>query len=72
MAFHQRLLPIFEETDTAAWLESWEHFTALNAKVVIPGHGEPINMDVVTRYTKDYLVYVRGKIQEVLDEGVVW
>ena len=24
MAFHQRLLPIFEDTETAGWLESWE------------------------------------------------
>lgn len=24
MAFHERMLPIFEETDTAAWLETWE------------------------------------------------
>ena len=26
MAFHERLLPIFEDTGTADWLESWETF----------------------------------------------
>ena len=69
MAFHERMLPIFDDTDTAAWLESWENFEALGALYVIPGHGHPTNMDQVRRYTKDYLVYLRGKIQEHLDGG---
>lgn len=67
MAFHQRLLPVFEETDTAAWLESWENFAALGAEIVIPGHGVPTDMAVVTQYTRDYLVYLRGQIQAVID-----
>lgn len=70
MAFHERMLPIFEETDTAAWLESWdEGFEALGAVYVIPGHGHPTNMDQVRRYTKDYLVYLRGKIGEHIEAG---
>lgn len=69
MAFHERMLPIFEETITADWLESWENFEALGALYVIPGHGHPTNMDQVRRYTKDYLVHLRGKIREHLDNG---
>lgn len=69
MAFHERLLPIFDDTDTAAWLESWENFEALQATYVIPGHGHPTNMDQVRRYTKDYLVYLRGQIGKLLEEG---
>ncbi|MBT8437288.1 MAG: MBL fold metallo-hydrolase [Gammaproteobacteria bacterium] len=69
MAFHQRLLPIFEHTDTAAWIETWERFAELGAKHVIPGHGEPTDMTEVTRFTRDYLVYLREKIAEVIDEG---
>jgi rhodanese-related sulfurtransferase/glyoxylase-like metal-dependent hydrolase (beta-lactamase superfamily II) len=68
MAFHQRLLPIFEHTDTAAWIETWDKFAALDPTYVIPGHGAPTNMDEVTRYTRDYLVYLRAKIAEVIDE----
>ena len=67
MAFHQRLLPIFEHTDTAAWIETWETFAALDAIHVIPGHGKPTNMDEVTKYTLDYLVYLRAKIGEIID-----
>ena len=68
MAFHKRLLPVFEYTDTAGWLETWEKFAALNAKYVIPGHGGPTDMAEVTKYTKDYLVYLRGKIKELIDK----
>jgi rhodanese-related sulfurtransferase/glyoxylase-like metal-dependent hydrolase (beta-lactamase superfamily II) len=68
MAFHQRLLPIFEHTDTAAWIETWDKFAALDPDYVIPGHGAPTNIDEVTRYTRDYLVYLRAKIAEVIDE----
>ena len=69
MAFHQRMLPIFDHTDTAAWIETWERFRALGAKTVIPGHGDPTDMAEVTRYTRDYLVYLRERIAEVIDEG---
>ncbi len=69
MAFHERLPPIFDDTDTAGWLESWEKFEALGAVYIIPGHGHPTNMAQVRRYTKDYLVYLRGKMRDLIDGG---
>jgi len=70
MAFHERMLPIFEHTMTADWIETWNtEFEALNATYVIPGHGHPTNMDQVRRYTHDYLVYLREKVGAHLDEG---
>ena len=70
MAFHERLLPIFEHTMTADWLETWEtEFEALGATYVIPGHGHPTNMAQVRRYTRDYLQHIREKIGAHIDEG---
>lgn len=69
MAFHERLLPVFEDTDTAGWLESWKTFEALCALYVIPGHGHPTNMAQVRRYTRDYLVFLRARVREVLESG---
>jgi glyoxylase-like metal-dependent hydrolase (beta-lactamase superfamily II) len=69
MAFHERLLPIMSDTRTKEWLDSWERFEALNAQYVIPGHGHPTNMAQVRRYTKDYLVFLRGAVADVLDKG---
>lgn len=69
MAFHQRLLPIFEDTVTKDWLESWKQFEAMNVTHIIPGHGEPTNMAEVTKYTKGYLEYLRAKVRALLDDG---
>ena len=70
MAFHQRMLPIFEDTIVYDWIETWENgFEALNATYVIPGHGTPTNMAQVRRYTRDYLVYLREKVGAHLEDG---
>jgi glyoxylase-like metal-dependent hydrolase (beta-lactamase superfamily II) len=43
MAFHERLLPIFDDTDTASWVETWENefeklgaFTSFRATAIRP------------------------------------
>ncbi|QFT94394.1 Beta-lactamase precursor [Roseovarius sp. THAF9] len=70
MAFHERMLPIFEDTITKDWLETWETaFEPLEATYVIPGHGHPTNMAQVRRYTRDYLVYLREQVGAHLEEG---
>ena len=69
IAFHQRMLPVFEYTDTAAWIETWNDFEALGAEIVIPGHGVPTDIATVTRYTRDYLLDVRGQIGALIDAG---
>lgn len=70
MAFHERMLPIFPDTITADWIETWETvFEPMGATYVIPGHGHPTNMAQVRRYTRDYLVYLREQIGAHLDAG---
>ena len=69
MAFHQRLLPVFEHTDTDGWIDSWSAFLDLDAEIVIPGHGAPTDYSQVTKYTHDYLVFMREKIGEIIDDG---
>jgi len=70
MAFHIRMPPIFDDTDTAAWLESFELFAEETGDmIIIPGHGGPTDITAITAGTKDYLLYLRGKVQEILDAG---
>ena len=69
IAFHQRMLPLFEHTNTAGWIKTWEKFVALDAKYVIPGHGVPTNMAEVTQYTRDYLLFLRNKAAELIEKG---
>lgn len=68
LAFNDRLLPIFEITETNKWLEAWEKLEKLEAKIVVPGHGEVTDMNTVRKYTKDYLVYLRTEIEKILDD----
>jgi rhodanese-related sulfurtransferase/glyoxylase-like metal-dependent hydrolase (beta-lactamase superfamily II) len=68
-AFHIRMLPIFEDTDTAKWVETWDLFEALGAEIVIPGHGGPTDMATVRKWTRDYLVHLRGKVAEIVKAG---
>lgn len=70
MAFHERMLPIFEDTIVYDWIETWDTaFEPLNATYVIPGHGHPTNMAQVRRYTRDYLVHLRTVVGAHLDNG---
>ena len=69
IAFHERLLPLFDDTNTAGWIQTWDKFAALGADIIIPGHGGPTQLAVVTQYTRDYLVYLRAKVAEVLKKG---
>lgn len=71
LAFHERLLPVTEHTDTAGWIETWESFLGLGAEIVVPGHGGPTNYEEVTRYTHDYLVYMREKVAALVEAGGV-
>ncbi|MEO9586583.1 MULTISPECIES: MBL fold metallo-hydrolase [Marinobacter] len=70
LGFHQRLLAVFEDTDTGSWVESFDKMTAqLDPKIVIPGHGEPTTIDVVTKETRGYLVFLRNAVREILEQG---
>jgi len=69
MAFHQRMLPVTEHTDTSAWIDTWNTgFETLGAQIVVPGHGTPTNMIEVRKYTVDYLKYVREQVALILED----
>ncbi len=70
LTFHERLPPIFQGGCSLCWLETFENeFMKINPTYVIPGHGHPTNVAQVTRYTRDYLLDIRAKIREHIDNG---
>ena len=70
IAFHERMLPIFEGTCTKCWIETWEtKLEPLAPTYVIPGHGHPTNLAQVRRFTRDYLVDLREKIGAHIEAG---
>lgn len=70
MAFHIRMPPIFGDTDTALWIESFDRFVEEVAGwVVVPGHGGVTDVATVTVGTKDYLLFLRSQVQGILEAG---
>ncbi len=70
IAFHERMPPIFADTCTSCWIETWEtKLMPMAPTYVIPGHGHPTNLAQVTRYTRDYLADLRAKIGAHLEQG---
>jgi glyoxylase-like metal-dependent hydrolase (beta-lactamase superfamily II) len=70
IAFHERMIAIFSDTDTEAWVENFNKFLALNAETVIPGHGHPTtDVGQLKKYTQDYLQYLRDQVTELLENG---
>ena len=70
IAFHERMPPIFADTCTSCWIETWETALApMKPTYLIPGHGHPTNLAQVTRYTHDYLVDLRAKVGAHIEDG---
>ncbi len=68
IAFHQRLLGVFPDTVTADWVDSFNKMMKLPIKTVIPGHGEPTDLATITKYTRDYLVYLRSQCETIIED----
>ncbi|MEX0364666.1 MAG: MBL fold metallo-hydrolase, partial [Ruegeria sp.] len=70
IAFHERMLPIFEHTCTTCWIETWEtRLEPIAPTYIIPGHGHPTNFAQVRRYTLAYLKDLRAKVGAHIDAG---
>ncbi len=67
IAFHQRLLAIFPDTNVEAWIESFDVMASLEPEIIVPGHGEPTDIETVRWTTQGYLQFLTTKIEEILD-----
>ncbi len=70
IAFHQRMLAVFPETNTKMWLQSFEKMMQLKPQHVVPGHGQPTDLATIKKYTYDYLVFLRTEVEKLLDEDL--
>lgn len=65
----ERMLNMGEQSQHRLWIEAFATIEALNSKVLVPGHGHPTTLQVALRDTRDYLVYLREQVAELLDAG---
>lgn len=70
IAFSERMPPIFQDTCTSCWIETFEtKLKPLNPEIIIPGHGAPTDLETVEHGTVDYLKDLRAKIAEHIENG---
>lgn len=70
IAFHQRMLPIFEDTNTLAWLKTWKDFSVFaKDKIIVPGHGTVTDFATVDKYTRGYLEFLHAEVRKLLKAG---
>jgi len=67
IAFHERLLGVFTDTNVRGWLESFERMMALHPVSVVPGHGRPTQIEALKTYTYDYLNFLVKSVEEILE-----
>lgn len=67
-AFNTRMLPVLPTTDINAWLESWPRLIEMKPQHIIPGHGGPATIKEIEHFTKDYLLFLKTSIENLLDE----
>ncbi|NVK18656.1 MAG: MBL fold metallo-hydrolase [Methylocystaceae bacterium] len=65
----ERLLGIGTQSNSKSWLQVFEEIAKLQPKHIIPGHGSPTTLKVAKKQTYDYLLNIRNKIREHLDQG---
>ncbi|EAQ98280.2 MBL fold metallo-hydrolase [Congregibacter litoralis] len=68
IAFHERLLGIFPDSDVDAWIDSFDVMATLEPEKVIPGHGGPTDIDTIRYYTQGYLKFLRDEVEAILDD----
>lgn len=69
MVYVERILGVMEFSSSREWIESFEVMAAHAPKVIVPGHGPATDLATATHDTYDYLVNLRRKIADHIDNG---
>ena len=69
IVFVERLLGVLPQSNAKSWIAAFEAMAALNPAHVVPGHGHATNMQRAQFDTHDYLVNLREKIAQHIEDG---
>lgn len=67
--YMERILGIGSQSNALEWVASFESLAALAPTHIVPGHGAPTDLAGATRDTYDYLIKIRTKIADYIDNG---
>ena len=69
IVYVERMLGIGTQSNSKSWLAAYEAMAALEPTHLIPGHGAATDMARAGRDTYDYLIFIRGAVEQFMDDG---
>lgn len=69
IVYTQRLLSMMSFSNSKHWLQAYQRLAKLDAKHIVPGHGQPTTMDIANRDTYSYLSELRQKVSQFMQAG---
>jgi glyoxylase-like metal-dependent hydrolase (beta-lactamase superfamily II) len=69
IVYADRMLNVGPQSAHRSWIAAFEALAAKKPEIIVPGHGNPGDLDQATRDTYDYLVFLREAVQAFMNEG---
>jgi glyoxylase-like metal-dependent hydrolase (beta-lactamase superfamily II) len=69
IVYTERMLGVILQSSSRNWIEVFDAMAAYEPQYVVPGHGSVTTLEGARRDTRDYLVFVRDAVGELIDRG---
>ena len=67
IVFNNRMLGIGPAKNFQSWINVFEKMAAFKPAHIVPGHGNPSDLQGASKNTYQYLVFLKSKVAEILD-----
>ncbi len=67
IVYNNRMLGIGPARNFQSWIKVFEKMANFEPLHIVPGHGNPSNLEEATKNTYQYLVFLKNKIAQILD-----
>jgi glyoxylase-like metal-dependent hydrolase (beta-lactamase superfamily II) len=69
IVYMDRMLSIGPQSAHRSWIEAFDALAALEPEIVVAGHGDPATLTKATADSRDYLVFLREAVIDLMEGG---
>jgi glyoxylase-like metal-dependent hydrolase (beta-lactamase superfamily II) len=69
IVYVERILGVGPQSNAKSWIQAFDAMAAVEPTHVVPGHGRATTLEQARADTYDYLVNLRSRIGELIEEG---
>lgn len=69
IVYVERILGVGQQSKLTSWISVFDQMASFEPEHIVPGHGNPTNLEVARRDTYQYLTSLRETITSLIDEG---